>query len=113
MRIGVDLHVLTGKFQGSRRYLSNIYRSLLSQDRTNEYFLFVNDTIKLREPWLSLGQLIEFGATSSLSRLTRAPPLLSKRHKLDMGLGVASVLILAWGRFRLSGQPVAFGLAKM
>ncbi len=84
MRIGVDLHVLTGKFQGSRRYLSNIYRSLLSQDRTNEYFLFVNDAIKLREPWLSLGQLIEFGTTSSLSRLTWASPLLSKRHKLDM-----------------------------
>jgi glycosyltransferase involved in cell wall biosynthesis len=39
-RIGVDAHVLTGKFQGSRTYLLNLLRHLAKIDTVNRYILY-------------------------------------------------------------------------
>lgn len=40
MRIGVDLHTLTNFMQGSRTYVYNLTKNLISIDRTNEYYLY-------------------------------------------------------------------------
>ena len=42
-RIGVDAHVLTGKFQGSRTYLLNLLCHLGEIDRQNRYLLYSFD----------------------------------------------------------------------
>ena len=42
-RIGVDAHVLTGKFQGSRTYLLNILRQVGRIDTTNHYLIYSFD----------------------------------------------------------------------
>jgi glycosyltransferase involved in cell wall biosynthesis len=40
MRIGVDCHILTGKFQGSRTYLSNLYAAILAEKTNHDYVFF-------------------------------------------------------------------------
>ena len=42
-RIGIDAHVLTGKFQGSRTYLLNLLRYLGEIDTVNRYLLYSFD----------------------------------------------------------------------
>jgi len=41
MKIGVDLHALTGFMQGTHTYTLNIVKQLLEIDRENEYYLYV------------------------------------------------------------------------
>ncbi|MCM2271734.1 MAG: glycosyltransferase family 4 protein [candidate division Zixibacteria bacterium] len=40
MRIGVDAHVLTGKFQGSRTYLLNLYRAVTARESGHEFVFY-------------------------------------------------------------------------
>ena len=43
LRVGVDGHILTGKFQGSRRWLINILREVASLDRGHTYVVYSFD----------------------------------------------------------------------
>lgn len=45
-RIGIDAHVITGKFQGSRTFLLNLLRQLGTQDRENDYILYSFDPVQ-------------------------------------------------------------------
>lgn len=38
MRIGVDCHVLSGMFQGSRTYMANLYRAILDLQPLHDFF---------------------------------------------------------------------------
>ena len=42
-KIGIDLHLLTGKYQGSRTFLVNTLAEILKLDKNNEYFIYLND----------------------------------------------------------------------
>lgn len=43
IRIGVDAHILTGKYQGSRTYLAELLARIGGLDRANEYVLYSHD----------------------------------------------------------------------
>jgi glycosyltransferase involved in cell wall biosynthesis len=43
LNIGIDAHVITGKFQGSRTYLLNLLRHLGQIDQTNRYRIYSFD----------------------------------------------------------------------
>lgn len=48
-RIGVDGHVLTGKYQGSRTYLKNMLEHLGALDQENQYVIYSFDPERTRE----------------------------------------------------------------
>jgi glycosyltransferase involved in cell wall biosynthesis len=47
-RIGIDAHVITGKFQGSRTFLLNVLTQIGAQDRENRYILYSFDPVETR-----------------------------------------------------------------
>ena len=78
MRIGADLHALNGKFQGSKRYLENIYRNIAQLDSQNDYMYFVNDAHALQDTWLRGKCMVDFGTKSSALRLAFVAPMLAR-----------------------------------
>lgn len=68
MRIGVDAHVLSGKFQGSRTYLLNLYRHVLRNQQQNEYIFFGHWDEEL--PYGEDVRYVPFKSGSRIRRLT-------------------------------------------
>lgn len=82
MRIGVDCHVLPGKYQGSRTYLSNLYQELLMLDETNEYLFFGHwDGLM---PFGAKGRHVEYKSRSRWQRLTYQTRSLVKRESVEL-----------------------------
>jgi glycosyltransferase involved in cell wall biosynthesis len=87
-RIGVDLHVLDGKFQGSRTHCIEIFSrvpALLPEMK----FLFLGDIPRwapgLAERFSSANtELVQMPSTSSIQRLGLQLPLITFRHRLDL-----------------------------
>ncbi len=50
MKILFDAHLSENKITGSGRYINGLILALLEQDKTNEYFLLVNNSIKSDHP---------------------------------------------------------------
>ena len=42
-KIGIDFHILSQKYQGSRTYLFNIIHQLMKLDKENLYYIYVNN----------------------------------------------------------------------
>jgi len=84
MKIGVDMHVLNGLYQGSRRHLENIYSAAREMDTKNDYFFFVNDPDKISKEWKQRGKILSFNAKSKFVRLIFSAPTASRREKLDV-----------------------------
>jgi len=87
MRIGVDAHILTEKFQGSRVYLLNILRRLAKIDRHNEYVLYSHSPEQTRALFSSVGDRFDHRLLRShgpVGRLLFEFPRLEKRDKLDL-----------------------------
>ena len=92
-KIGVDLHLLSGKHQGSRTFLVNILAEILRLDRDNEYFVYLNDR---RGFYPALGlvgdewerrkniRLREYAFKSPLLRIAVNLPALEFRDRLDI-----------------------------
>jgi len=82
MKIGVDAHVLSGKFQGSRTYLANLYKAVLSRDTNNEYFFFGH--------WNGSSPLgtdvnyVEYPSHSRLKRLLYQTPPLVRKYGVEL-----------------------------
>ncbi len=82
MRIGVDCHVLSGKYQGSRTYLENLYREVLKLDSTNEYLFFGHWNGS--SPFGSTVRHVEYRSMSRWKRLTYQTRPLAKQHGVGL-----------------------------
>lgn len=84
-RVGVDAHVLTGKYQGSRTYLENILQEIGRQDPYNRYVIYSHAPKETRA-LLPFGNFehIEIGIRSSIGRLSLYWPWAKFRHGLDL-----------------------------
>ncbi|WP_053215692.1 glycosyltransferase family 4 protein [Niallia circulans] len=83
MNIGVDAHVISGKFQGSRTYLLNLYKAIMKYERKHNYIFFGywdrNDEI-----FGSENKYINFNSNSRVKRLTYESNKLVKRNSIDI-----------------------------
>ncbi|WP_438448540.1 glycosyltransferase family 4 protein [Gorillibacterium sp. sgz5001074] len=82
MRIGVDAHVLAGKFQGSRTYLYNLYKEVLKQTDP-QGFVFFGHWDK-DAPYGKDKTYIDFPSHSKLKRLTFQTATLLKKYDIDL-----------------------------
>ncbi|SDS29533.1 Glycosyltransferase involved in cell wall bisynthesis [Paenibacillaceae bacterium GAS479] len=81
MRIGVDAHVLAGKFQGSRTYLLNLYNEVVKQSNPDDYVFFGHWGEQEAKPYGSNSKYINFQSESKLKRLTyQTSPMLKKNE---------------------------------
>ena len=80
MRIGVDCHVLSDKFQGSRTYLYNLYRAIVAQGSSHDFVFFGhwNGTMPFGEDSLHA----EFPSRRRWRRLTFETAGLLKEHQV-------------------------------
>jgi glycosyltransferase involved in cell wall biosynthesis len=90
-KIGIDFHLLSGKYQGSRTYLVNIIPELLILDKENYYFVYLNDknafsglTAKNQLAMTDSYTLREYFFKSPLFRLGINIPLMECRDRLDI-----------------------------
>jgi glycosyltransferase involved in cell wall biosynthesis len=82
MRIGVDAHVLAGKFQGSRTYLLNLYQQVIHKQNEDEYcFLGHWDD---HQPYGEHVEYVNFKSHSRLKRLTYETNPLLREHRIDL-----------------------------
>ncbi|MHA0856490.1 glycosyltransferase family 4 protein [Paenibacillus sp. CMAA1364] len=82
MRIGVDAHILAGKFQGSRTYLLNLYHEVMKQECDHDYCFF--GFWSAGYPYGNDPQYIDFKSTSKIKRLTYQTSPLVKEHQIDL-----------------------------
>ncbi|MBT2724004.1 glycosyltransferase family 1 protein [Bacillus sp. ISL-46] len=82
INIGVDAHILSGKFQGSRTYLANLYENILIQDKVNTYnFLgFWEDG----KPFEGNSSYITYKSDSRIKRLAYQSYGLLKEREIDI-----------------------------
>lgn len=74
VRIAVDMHVLEGKFQGSRRYLEGLYRSILATPSEHEWVFLLGDRANAPSGWPAGAAWQAYGTQSRLGRLLWAGP---------------------------------------
>ncbi|WP_127507098.1 glycosyltransferase family 4 protein [Paenibacillus humicus] len=84
MRIGVDAHVLAGKFQGSRTYLLNLYKEVLKQSNPEDYVFFGHWGNEADLPYSNEAEYINFKSGSKVRRLTYESRPLLKSSKIDL-----------------------------
>ena len=82
--IGIDGHVLTGKFQGSRTYLENLLGQLGRLDQTNQYVIYSADP-QITAALLPFANFrhVELAHGNPIIRLLFLWPYLFHRDKLD------------------------------
>ena len=83
MRIGVDCHVLTGKFQGSRTYLLNLYNAILSLRPQHDFFFFGHWSRDYR-PFGPNANYVSTQSHSRWKRLTYETYFLIKKYQIDL-----------------------------
>lgn len=82
MRIGVDGHVLSGKFQGSRTYLLNLYRAVIEKNHDHEFVFFGHWSED--RPYGDKVEYVEFPSASRWKRLTSDTDRLIRKHGIDL-----------------------------
>ncbi|WP_127531051.1 glycosyltransferase family 4 protein [Paenibacillus kobensis] len=82
MRIGVDAHVLAGKFQGSRTYLLNLYQQVLEKQSNDEYLFFGHWDSE--RPYGDQVEYVNFKSSSRLKRLTYETNPLLRDHNIEL-----------------------------
>jgi len=87
VKIGVDGHVLTGKFQGTRSTLSRLLRAVAPRIGERELIVYSDDTDEARAlldaPPYRFAALAHVG---SLRRLLHTMPRLFRRDRVDLGV---------------------------
>lgn len=87
MRIGIDGHVLTGKFQGTRSTLCSLLRALAERPSEHEMLLYSEDPVAARAMLDSDRFRYEpLGHVSSIKRLLRVFPKLFRRDGVVLGV---------------------------
>jgi len=87
IRIGVDGHVLTGRYQGTRTTLSNLLRAVAPKLKNCAAIIYSDDPAGAQH--LVNAKPFEYhslGYAGSIRRLTRTLPLLFKRDRIDLGV---------------------------
>lgn len=82
MRIGVDAHILAGKFQGSRTYLLNLYHEVMKLGDHNNYCFFGHWSSEY--PYGNEPKYVEFKSSSKIKRLTYQTSPLLKQNKIEL-----------------------------
>ncbi|MCX6826807.1 MAG: glycosyltransferase, partial [candidate division Zixibacteria bacterium] len=82
MRIGVDGHVLNGKFQGSRTYLAELYGALLKENPELELHFFGH--WDKEKPFGKGVQYVEYLSSSRWKRLTYQTSPLIKKYNIEL-----------------------------
>ncbi|QYR20625.1 glycosyltransferase family 4 protein [Paenibacillus sp. sptzw28] len=82
MRLGVDVHVLAGKFQGSRTYLLNLYRELVARKSNEKYYFFGHWASDY--PYGEDVEYVNFKSASKWKRLTYETNPLLKEFQIDL-----------------------------
>lgn len=82
LRIGVDAHVLSGKFQGSRTYLLNLYQEVLRLDKNTEYMFFGHWDGSA--PFGPAAQHVDFPSHSRWKRLTFQTAPIARKFGIDI-----------------------------
>ncbi len=81
MRIGVDCHVLSGKFQGSRTYMSSLYKALLEMRPHHDFVFFGHWE---GEKFFGEAHLhADYPSESRWKRLIYQTAPLARRYRLD------------------------------
>lgn len=87
MKIGIDGHVLTGKFQGTRSTLSSLLRALAARPSGHEIIVYSDDPDEARK---MLGadhfRYEALGSAGSIKRLFSIFPRLFRRDRVDLGV---------------------------
>jgi glycosyltransferase involved in cell wall biosynthesis len=87
-RIGVDFHVVDGKFQGTRSHLIELYSRVIRDSPEIEFFLYLDRPGDLLEISPAFGlpnvQRRRMPATSSVKRLYWDLPILTRRDNVDL-----------------------------
>lgn len=87
-KIGIDFHVVDGKFQGSRSHVIELFGQVIDLSPDLEFFLFLNDTDYLRNLSASFRRenvhLVHMPSANPMKRLLWQLPSLAKRHDLDI-----------------------------
>lgn len=87
-RIGIDLHVVDGKFQGSRTHVIELYARLIELSPDFDFFLFLDNIDYLKNLSASFRRdnvhLIYMPNKNSIQRLLWQLPILAKRYALDI-----------------------------
>lgn len=85
--IGVDGHVLTGRFQGTRTTLSGLLRALAPRLGKYRLIVYSDNPVEARA-FLSVGGLEhrDLSHAGSIGRLLRVLPRLFKRDNVDFGV---------------------------
>lgn len=82
MRIGVDAHVMTGKFQGTRTYMYYLYKNLCRLKHDHEFVFFGN--WEGTRPFGEDAEHIDYLSDSRIKRLTYQTAPLIKKHGIDL-----------------------------
>lgn len=84
MRLGVDMHVLQGKHQGSKTYLEKIYLSLVTLSKPNlELFFYFSESSPVPEQWRDIGEVRTVPGGSS-RRLGYGFSIATRRDGIDV-----------------------------
>lgn len=81
MRIGVDAHVLSGKYQGSRTYLLNLYRAVAREACVHQFVFFGH--WNGAQPFGEAATYAEYPSPARWRRLTYETDRLVRRWGLD------------------------------
>jgi glycosyltransferase involved in cell wall biosynthesis len=96
-RIGIDFHVIDGKFQGSRTHVLELFSRVITQSPDLEFFLFLDqpDALPALSPAFSAPNVhrIRMPHTNPLKRVYWQIPQLSRKYKLDI---MHTQYILPW-----------------
>lgn len=83
-RIGIDAHVLDGKFQGSRSFMENVLAELGRQDARNTYVLYSFDPDRTRRAYpFPHFEHRRIALRSGIPRLLAFWPWAERRDRLD------------------------------
>ena len=100
LRVGVDMHVVDGMYQGSRTYMVGIFSRVIACCPNIQFYLFCSDAnniLNIAAPFSFSNVVIVPGISKNpIFRLAVQFPLLSKRYDLDY-LHVQYVLPLFLG----------------
>jgi glycosyltransferase involved in cell wall biosynthesis len=87
IRVGIDGHVLTGRFQGTRSTLSALLRSLASRLEEREVIIYSDHPEEARALLGVDGyRFADLGHTGPIKRLLSVFPKLFRRDRVDIGV---------------------------
>ena len=87
LRIGIDAHVITGKYQGTRTTLTSLLRALARQEIAHEIIVYTDDPDAANAAIGSSNfTYVALGHSGSIKRLLRVFPRLLRRDTIDVAV---------------------------